>query len=126
MRAQAAMATCTAHAGRRAAVKNASPRFKMRCGRRPERLRKTACRCQANITARPAKDLRQTAARPQGTRYAAGRRRDGALMTTRDDLQRHARFPLCVLGLLFLVCAITGWSPRAGHLSWLLEVLPGL
>ena len=46
-------------------------------------------------------------------------------MTPKNDLMRHARFPACLLGLLAVVCAVTGFAPRAGHLSWLLEVLPG-
>jgi putative membrane protein len=47
-------------------------------------------------------------------------------MTQDNDLRRHARFPAWMLGLLSLVCLLTGFAPRAGHFSWLLEVLPGL
>lgn len=43
----------------------------------------------------------------------------------RGDLQQ-ARLPLILLGLLTLIIAVTAWSPPAGHLSYALEVVPGL
>lgn len=41
-------------------------------------------------------------------------------------LQRHARLPLALLGVLGPICVATLWSPPAGRTSWLLEVGPGL
>ena len=41
-------------------------------------------------------------------------------------LRRHARLPLVLLGLLLLICVVSGWSPPAGRLNWALEVGPGL
>jgi putative membrane protein len=43
-----------------------------------------------------------------------------------DVLTRHARFPLALAGLLFVICLTTIWNPPAGRTSWLLEVGPGL
>jgi putative membrane protein len=45
---------------------------------------------------------------------------------TQIALKNHARFPLVLLGLLLLVCLLTGWAPPAGRLNWALEVGPGL
>jgi putative membrane protein len=47
-------------------------------------------------------------------------------MSTQAELQRHARFPAALLGLLALICALTLWAPPAGRTSWALEVGPGL
>ena len=45
---------------------------------------------------------------------------------TPDDVRRHARLPLVLLGLLAIVCVATLWAPPAGRTSWGLEVGPGL
>ncbi len=45
---------------------------------------------------------------------------------TRMAVQRHARFPLALAAVLFVVCAATLWAPPAGRTSWLLETTPGL
>ena len=42
------------------------------------------------------------------------------------ELQRHARLPLVLLGVLSLVCVATLIAPPAGRTSWFLEVGPGL
>ena len=47
-------------------------------------------------------------------------------MSTEGALQRHARFPMALLGVLALICALTLWAPPAGRTSWALEVGPGL
>jgi putative membrane protein len=47
-------------------------------------------------------------------------------VTTTHTLESHARFPLALLGLLALICAVTVYDPPAGRTSWLLEVGPGL
>jgi putative membrane protein len=44
----------------------------------------------------------------------------------RSELSRHARLPAALLLLFGVVCLVTGISPSAGHVSWLLEVAPGL
>ncbi len=41
-------------------------------------------------------------------------------------LREHARFPLTLLGLLLVVLAVSGVTARAGPVSWILEVAPGL
>jgi putative membrane protein len=41
-------------------------------------------------------------------------------------LQRHARLPLALLGVLALISVLTLWNPPAGRSSWALEVGPGL
>lgn len=38
----------------------------------------------------------------------------------------HARLPLALMGALLLVILVTGWDPPAGHLSYALEVGPGV
>jgi putative membrane protein len=43
-----------------------------------------------------------------------------------EALRRHARFPLVLLVIAFLICAATFVAPAAGRTSWLLEVGPGL
>jgi putative membrane protein len=42
------------------------------------------------------------------------------------ELRRHARLPLVLLAILFVICVATAWSPPAGRVSWCLEVGPGL
>jgi putative membrane protein len=41
-------------------------------------------------------------------------------------LERHARLPLGLLAVLFVISVLTLWAPPAGRTSWLLEVGPGL
>jgi putative membrane protein len=41
-------------------------------------------------------------------------------------LRRHARLPLVLLAVLFVICVASAWSPPAGRVSWALEVGPGL
>jgi len=41
-------------------------------------------------------------------------------------LRRHARFPLVLVAILAVVCALSLIAPPAGRTSWLLEVGPGL
>lgn len=43
-----------------------------------------------------------------------------------DALTRHARLPLTLAGILFVICLATIWNPPAGRTSWFLEVSPGL
>lgn len=46
--------------------------------------------------------------------------------TTSGAPAGHERRPLILLALLLVICAVTAWNPPAGHLSWALEVCPGL
>ncbi len=41
-------------------------------------------------------------------------------------LPAHARLPLSMLALFVLLCAVTGFAPPAGRLSWFLEMAPAL
>lgn len=43
-----------------------------------------------------------------------------------SDLRSHARLPVALLAGLALVTVGAGWSPAAGHLSFALEVGPGV
>jgi putative membrane protein len=43
-----------------------------------------------------------------------------------EALRRHARFPLVLLAVAVMVCAVTFAAPAAGRTSWSLEVGPGL
>lgn len=45
---------------------------------------------------------------------------------THDPLREHSRFPLVLLVLTLVLCAVTGWAPAAGHLNWSLTMVPGL
>lgn len=47
-------------------------------------------------------------------------------MSLSPGLRQHARFPLALLALLGVICALTLWAPPAGRTSWILEVGPGL
>ena len=42
------------------------------------------------------------------------------------ELRRHARLPLALIALLFVISVLTLWAPPAGRTSWWLEVGPGL
>jgi putative membrane protein len=43
-----------------------------------------------------------------------------------EELRRHARLPLILMGVLAVICLLTAWAPPAGRTSWCLEVGPGL
>jgi putative membrane protein len=43
-----------------------------------------------------------------------------------EALRRYARFPLALLALAVVICAVTLIAPAAGRTSWALEVGPGL
>jgi putative membrane protein len=43
-----------------------------------------------------------------------------------NELRRHARLPLALIGVLAVISLLTLWSPPAGRTSWGLEVGPGL
>lgn len=38
----------------------------------------------------------------------------------------HARFAAAALGAALIILGVSGAAPRAGHLSWFLEVVPGI
>ena len=47
-------------------------------------------------------------------------------MALSPALRAHARLPLALIGVAAVLCVVTAWAPPAGHMSWALEVGPGL